>query len=43
MFIIRDGKLIDHEAIKVSLRWHFQRLHGKPHKVLAVIKIKGAF
>ena len=36
-----DGKKIeDHEPTKISMRWHFQRMMGKPHKRVIRVKIQ---
>jgi len=32
-----DGKPIDHDPIKISMKWFFQRQQGKPHK--RVVKV----
>lgn len=36
-----DGKKIeDHEPVKISMRWHFQRMMGQPHKRVIKVKIE---
>lgn len=36
-----DGVFIeDHDIIKVSLKWHFQRIAGNPHKRVIQVEVR---
>uniref|UniRef100_A0A915EFL0 Piezo non-specific cation channel R-Ras-binding domain-containing protein n=1 Tax=Ditylenchus dipsaci TaxID=166011 RepID=A0A915EFL0_9BILA len=36
-----DGKVVPHEPFKISMRWHFERQPGKPHKRVIRVEIRG--
>lgn len=35
-----DGKPTQHEPIRIHMRWHFERQHGKPHKRVVRVSIE---
>ncbi|KAI1733340.1 piezo non-specific cation channel, r-Ras-binding domain-containing protein [Ditylenchus destructor] len=38
-----DGKPIDHDPIKIKMRWHFERIPGKPHKRVVKVETRAPF